>query len=146
MLIGQFEYALDAKSRLFIPAKFRDHSGRSIKNQKFILTRGLEECLYLFLPSSWDKLLDRFEELGVSDKQQERAFKRIFFAGATEVVADKQGRILIPQNLGDYAGLKREAVINGAGNKIEIWSQEKWHTYYKRAASSFTRLVTKLEF
>lgn len=145
MLIGQYEYALDDKSRLFIPSRFRERSARA-KEQRFILTRGLEQCLYLFLPSSWDKLLHRFEGLGVSDKRQERAFKRIFFSGATEVVADKQGRILVAQNLRDYAGLKRGAIINGAGNKIEIWSREKWAVYYKRAASSFARVVTKLEF
>src|SRR5512138_91251 len=102
MFIGQHEYTLDPKNRVFIPAKFR------AKNRVFILTKGLDmdQSLFLFSESEWQKVLKKLEELELPNKMQQRAFKRVLLSGAHEITPDNQGRILIPQVLCDYASIK----------------------------------------
>lgn len=138
MFVGIYQYAVDAKGRLFIPAKFR------IKNH-FIVTIGLDKCLYVYPGNTWEKLENKLETLEFKDKSEERAFKRVLLSGATEVTPDSQGRILIPQALRDYAGLKKDVVIIGASYKFEIWSQNIWQSYYKSAEKTFAKHAGSLE-
>lgn len=142
-LIGRFEYAIDPKNRLAVPPRFRQ-ALRADRGRAFILTSGLEACLFLFLPSKWRSLLaDNLKAFNLPDKEAERAFKRKFFAEATEVEPDGQGRILIPHYLKDYAGLRQDVLVQGAGTRIEIWDTSRWKSYAQRKAEPVYRKVGK---
>ena len=137
--IGQYIHSVDPKNRLFLPARFRH-------TKTYILTRGLESCLYLYDPEGWEKVLQKLEDLTLPDKMQERAFKSALLSGAHEVSTDIQGRILVPQTLKEYAGIDEEVIIIGVGNRLEIWDKKRWDTYYKKEADvSFRDLAGKLE-
>jgi MraZ protein len=140
MYIGQYVHTLDVKNRLFLPAKFRE------KNKAFIITRGLESCLYLYDILIWNKVLQKLENLSLKNKMQERAFKRALLSGAHEIKPDFQGRILIPQALAGYAALGTDTIIIGVGNRLEIWNHAGWKKYYKKHAEvSFRELSGKLD-
>lgn len=123
MLIGEFEHSLDAKGRLIMPAKLRDSIG-----EKFVVTKGLDGCLFAFSLTEWTNFEDKLKTLPLSNKNS-REFTRFFLSGATECEIDKQGRFLIPSNLREVAGLEKEVVIIGVGTRIEIWNLEKWKAY-----------------
>ena len=140
--VGVTFHALDAKNRLAIPSKIRF----GIKNRKaMMLTCGLEGCLNLYEMEAWKKIGERLEAMALKNKREQRAFKRMLYASAGEVVFDDEGRILIPQALADYADLKREAAIVGLGEKIEIWSKPRWARYERKERSSFQRYASQLE-
>jgi MraZ protein len=140
MYIGQFYHTLDGKNRVFLPSKFRS------KEKTFIITRGLDDCLYLYDLDGWDKVILKLENALVSDKAEERAFKRAILSGANEVRLDVQGRILLPQVLVDYAGIKTDVMIIGLGNRLEIWDKKRWDIYFaKEADISFKGMASKLE-
>lgn len=123
MLIGEYEHSLDAKGRLIMPAKLRDDIG-----EKFIITKGLDGCLFAFSLEEWKNFEAKLRSLPISNKDA-RAFSRFFFAGAIDCEIDKQGRFLISSNLREFAELEKEVVIVGMDSRIEIWSKEKWqHT------------------
>ena len=123
MLIGEYEHSLDAKGRLIMPAKLRDDMG-----EKFILTTGLDGCLFGFSMSEWEKFEDKLKALPITNKNA-RNFVRFFLSGATECELDKQGRFLISSNLRNVATLEKEVVIIGVGTRIEIWNKDKWEEY-----------------
>jgi len=123
LFIGEYRHGLDVKGRIIVPAKFRDGLG-----DKFVLTKGLDGCLFAYSKEEWSNFEAKIRELPLTNKDA-RAFVRFFFAGATECEIDKQGRTLIPPMLRDYAGLNKELVIIGVLNRVEIWSQEKWENY-----------------
>ena len=123
MLIGEYEHSLDAKGRLIMPAKLRQDMG-----EKFIVTKGLDGCLFAFSQSEWLNFETKLKALPLSDRNA-RNFVRFFLSGATECEIDKQGRFLIASNLREYSNLEKEAVIIGVGTRIEIWNKEKWKTY-----------------
>lgn len=141
IFLGQYEHSLDGKNRLFIPALFREKNN----GPDFILTQGLEKCLFLFPASAWTALAQKLENLPLSDKVEERAFKRTLLAGASESEPDSQGRILIPQLLVQYAEIKREVVIIGVLRHVEIWARENWQSYQKNARASFEKVAPHLE-
>ena len=120
MLIGEYEHNLDEKGRLIMPAKLRDDMG-----EKFIITTGLDGCLFGFSMSEWQKFEDKLKSLPITNKNA-RNFTRFFLAGATECELDKQGRFLISAKLRVTASLEKEAVIIGTGTRIEIWNKAKW--------------------
>lgn len=123
MFIGEYQHALDSKNRIIIPSKFREQLGDS-----FIMTKGLDGCLYIYTKEEWYKLEEKLKKLPLTSKDA-RAFTRFFFSGAAEIETDKQGRALIPQNLIEYASILKEIVSIGVSNRIEIWSKEKWEDY-----------------
>jgi len=141
LFLGQFEHGIDEKNRLFLPARFRHKQAGA----DFIITQGLEGCLYLYPPSSWATLAEKLEHLPLENKSDERAFKRMLLSAASEVEVDGQGRILIPQLLKDYAHLKRDAVVIGMMKHVEIWSKERWTAYQEKARSSFESSAQQLE-
>ena len=111
LLIGRYDYSLDPKNRLAVPPKYRETLAQE-KGRSFYLTSGMEGCLYLFLPSQWEKLLaGDLKMFSLPDKEQERAFKRKFFSEAVEVELDAQGRILVPQYLKEHAGLRGGVLV-----------------------------------
>ena len=120
MLIGEYEHSLDVKGRLIMPAKLRQDMG-----EKFIVTKGLDGCLFAFSQNEWLNFEAKLKALPLSDKNA-RNFVRFFLAGATECEIDKQGRFLIPTNLRIAASLEKEAVIIGVGTRLEIWDKSIW--------------------
>lgn len=139
--LGQYAHGIDDKNRLFLPAKLRHKQ----HGADFILAQGLEGCLVLYPPPVWDQLAARFDRLPLSDKSEERAFKRMLLASASEVDVDAQGRILIPQMLKEHAALRRDAVILGVFDHIEIWSRERWADYASQARTVFNKAASQLE-
>ncbi len=143
LLIGRYEYTLDPKNRLGIPPKFREALNAEQGNH-FYVTSGLEGCLYLFLPSQWNRLLENdLQALSLAKTEEERAFKRKFFSEAVEVDLDGVGRILIPQYLKEHANLNGPVLVQGAGNRAEIWSLSNWKNYNHKKAEPAYRLATK---
>ena len=123
MFIGEYEHSVDAKGRVIMPAKLREDIG-----EKFIVTKGLDGCLFAFSQNEWTNFETKLKSLPLSDKNA-RNFVRFFLAGATECEIDKQGRFLIPNNLRTYATLEKEINIIGVGTRIEIWNRESWKKY-----------------
>ena len=141
IFLGQFEHGVDDKSRLFLPARFREKNATAT----FILTQGLERCLFLFPPSAWEALAGKLDQLPLANKVEERAFKRTLLAAASETEVDAQGRILIPQILREYAGIRREAVVIGVLHHVEIWAKDRWERYRRKARASFEKAAPHLE-
>ncbi|MBP3729484.1 MAG: division/cell wall cluster transcriptional repressor MraZ [Lachnospiraceae bacterium] len=120
MLMGEYNHSLDAKGRIIIPAKMRDQLGES-----FVISKGMDGCLFVFPQAEWEKVANKLQALPLTDAKV-RQFSRIFLAGASEVELDKQGRVLLPQNLREEAGLEKDVVLCGVGNRAEIWAKERW--------------------
>lgn len=139
MFIGQFQHSLDQKGRLIIPSKFRETLGQS-----FVLTKGLDGCLFVYPRDEWAVLEQKLKTLPFTQKDA-RAFIRFFFAGATEAEMDKQGRILIPPQLREHAHIEKDVVIIGVSNRVEIWSQEQWEAYNAKAAESYEDIAETLD-
>jgi MraZ protein len=125
MFLGEYKHNLDTKGRIILPSKFRENI-----TQALIITKGLDNCIFAYPSSEWMSFESKLKELPITDISARR-FIRFFIGGAFEVVPDNQGRILIPHNLRDYAGIKKEVVSIGAINKIEIWGCENWQDYNK---------------
>ena len=123
MLIGEYEHSLDDKGRLIMPAKLRADIG-----EKFIITKGLDGCLFVFSQDEWSNFEAKLKELPLTNKNA-RDFVRFFLSGATECELDKQGRFLIVNNLRAYANIEKEAIIIGVGTRLEIWNKSKWEAY-----------------
>ena len=123
MFIGEYQHGLDPKNRMIVPAKFREGLGNI-----FVITKGLDGCLYSFPLEEWKILEEKLKTLPLTNKDA-RSFVRFFFSGACEVKLDKQGRGLIPQNLKEYVGIEKDIVSIGVLTRVEIWSKEKWSEY-----------------
>lgn len=123
MLIGEYEHSLDDKGRVIMPAKLRIDIG-----ERFIITKGLDGCLFVFSQAEWSNFETKLKELPLTNKNA-RDFVRFFLSGATECEIDKQGRFLIVNNLREYANITKEVVIIGVGTRIEIWNKSKWKDY-----------------
>ncbi|MBQ9022375.1 MAG: division/cell wall cluster transcriptional repressor MraZ [Eubacterium sp.] len=123
MFMGQYNHSVDAKGRLIMPVKFREQLG-----EEFVVTKGLDQCLYVYSNEEWKKIEDNFRERPMTGKDQ-RKFARFFFAGAVTCETDKQGRILVPSILREFAGIEKDVVLAGVMNRIEIWSAERWSDY-----------------
>ncbi len=138
MLMGEFHHNIDDKGRLTLPAKFREELGDS-----FIITRGLESCLFVYTMDEWKMITERLNNLPFTRKDA-RSFMRFFLSGATAVEFDKQGRINITSPLVTYADLKKECVIIGVGDRLEIWSSEKWDNFYDTNKDSLSDIAETL--
>jgi TIGR00242: protein MraZ len=118
MFMGEYNHTIDAKGRLIIPSKFRELLG-----EEFVLTRGLDGCLYIYPMDEWESFEMKLRSLPLTNKNA-RTFSRFFVAGATTCELDRQGRILVPQTLREFAGLEKDVVLTGNLNRIEVWSKE----------------------
>lgn len=123
MLLGEYNHNLDDKGRVSVPAKFREDLGSS-----FIVTKGLDNCLFIYSKNEWTTFETKLKDLPLTNPNA-RNFIRFFFSGATECELDKQGRIILPQNLREYAGLNKDVAIIGVATRVEIWDREKWNAY-----------------
>ena len=122
MFMGEYHHSIDAKGRIIVPSKVRDDLG-----ENFIVTRGLDGCLFLYPKNEWDKIISKYKEL--PDTKDKRQFMRIFLSGATICEYDKQGRINIPNPLIDFAKLEKDCIIIGVDERLEIWSKERWECF-----------------
>ncbi len=136
MFMGEYDHTADAKGRLFVPSKFRDELGK-----KFVVTRGLDGCLYAYGEEEWHRVKEDITTNPALNDKNGREFKRIFFAGAAEVEVDGQGRILLPAKLREYAGIEKEVVSVGIGTKVEIWSKER----YEKMDTSYEKMDAVME-
>ena len=123
MLIGEYEHSLDVKGRLIMPVKLREDMG-----EKFIITKGLDGCLFGFSQNEWSNFEEKLKTLPLTNKNA-RDFVRFFLSGAIECEIDKQGRFLIASNLREYANMEKDVVIIGVGTRLEIWNKDKWKEY-----------------
>ncbi len=138
MFIGEFQHNLDQKGRVAIPAKFRKDFEDGL-----IVTRGIDKCLFIFSKSEWNKLAEKLAELPLAQANS-RAFARLMFSGAVDEDLDNQGRILIPDYLRNYASLKKQLVINGLFNRLEIWDKNIWQDYKNKTENSSEEIAEKL--
>ncbi|MFJ7667891.1 division/cell wall cluster transcriptional repressor MraZ [Lysinibacillus sp. NPDC097195] len=138
MFMGEYQHSVDAKGRLIVPAKFREALGET-----FVVTRGLDNCLFGYPMDEWRKLEEKLKDLPMT-KKDTRAFARFFFSGATEVEIDKQGRINIPSTLVQHAHLIKECVVLGVSNRIEIWAKDAWESYFAESEQSFNEIAENM--
>jgi MraZ protein len=138
MFIGEYKHNLDIKGRLAIPAKFREKFSPGA-----IITRGLDNCLFVFGAKEWETLAQKLTALPLSQANS-RAFVRLMLAGAMDVEIDGQGRILIPDYLRKYASLKKEAVIAGLYSRVEVWDKDNWEKYKQKTESASEEIAEKL--
>lgn len=138
MLLGEYEHSIDTKGRIAMPVKLREGLGG-----KFIITKGLDGCLFVYAMDEWQRVEQKLASLPMS-RRTARDFTRFLFGGACEGECDKQGRVLLPASLRRYAGLERDAVIVGVGSRAEIWDAAKWQQYNEESAEDVNELAEQL--
>jgi len=138
MLIGEYKHNLDAKRRLAIPSKFRKELGEGA-----ILTRGLDNCLFIFPSKHWAPFAEMLAGLSLA-KQDTRSFSRLFLSGAVEVEFDSLGRILVPDHLKKYASLKKSVIVAGLFNRLEVWDEDRWNGYKTNLEKNSDKIAEKL--
>lgn len=138
MLIGEYHHNIDEKGRIIIPSKIREELGENI-----IVTRGLEDCLFIYSEQEWSLIVSKLKTLPFT-KKDARSFTRMFLSGATVTEFDKQGRIKISSPLIDYASLEKECVIIGVNDRLEVWSKEKWDKFVLDSKEDLSDLADHL--
>ncbi|WAA10625.1 division/cell wall cluster transcriptional repressor MraZ [Fervidibacillus albus] len=138
MFMGEYRHNVDAKGRIIIPVKFREQLG-----DVFVLTRGLDQCLFGYPMEEWKVIEEKIKSLPLT-KKDARAFARFFFSGATECEIDKQGRINIPTSLISYGNIEKECVVVGVSNRIEIWNAKIWEEYFTQSEQSFAEIAENM--
>ena len=138
MLLGEYTHTLDEKKRLTLPKKFKDALGK-----KLVITRGLDNCLFLFADKEWQAIAKRLRELSFAQADT-RGFNRFMFSGAAEVELDSTGRILVPEHLKKFASLKTKVVVAGVSDRVEIWDAKQWDVYQARIEKQGEAMAEKL--
>lgn len=138
VFIGEYIHTIDSKGRVIIPSKFRDELG-----EKFILTKGLDNCLFVYPQNEWRNFEDKLKLLPLTSRDA-RAFVRLFFSGATECELDRQGRITVPPNLRAHSMMEKDVVMIGVSTRVEIWSKEEWDRYNESADLSYDDIAEKM--
>lgn len=139
MFIGQYTYSLDDKKRLAMPVKFRCLLGK-----KAVVTRGLDQCLFIFPAKEWENLAEKISKLPLTQSDA-RGFSRLMLGGAMEVTIDSLGRILVPDYLKDYAFLKKKVVLVGLLNRIEVWDEDSWNKYKDQTEKESENIAERLK-
>ncbi len=138
MLIGEFKHTVDDKKRISLPIKFRKEIGKNI-----IVTKGLDNCLFLYPLKEWKNISEKLGSLGMGQSDT-RGFNRFMLAGASEVSVDSVGRILIPDHLKSFAGIENKVVFAGVHNRVEIWDDARWETYKSSVLKDADKMAEKL--
>ncbi len=139
MFMGEYRHAMDEKGRVIMPARFRETLG-----EKFVVTRGLDNCLFVYPLQEWKTLEGKLKSLPLT-RQDARAFVRYLLSGAAECEFDKQGRISVPNNLRDHGLIQKDVVIIGVAERIELWSKEKWEQYLSKAKDSYEEIAETMD-
>lgn len=137
MFMGEYHHTIDAKGRIIMPSKMRDDLGES-----FIVTRGLDGCLFIYPKEHWNTIINKYKEL--PDTKDKRQFMRIFLSGATICEYDKQGRINIPNPLIQYADLRKDCIIIGLDERLELWSKERWENFISDNEENLSEIADNL--
>lgn len=138
MFMGEYKHNLDTKGRIIMPSKFRE-----LLDGQFVITRGLDRCLFAYTEEEWSRIEEKLKTLPLT-KKDARKFTRLFFSGAAFVEIDKQGRINIPQNLREYAGLTKDCTVIGVSSRIEIWDSAAWEDFYTESEDNFEDIAEDL--
>ncbi len=138
MFIGEFTHTVDTKNRIAVPSKFRNELG-----EKMIITRGLDACLFAYPVRVWEKMAEKLSAFPIGDASA-RSFVRLLLAGATDTEVDKQGRIVLPEYLRSYAGVKKTVIVAGLYDRIEIWDEKRWNVYKTKAEKDTDSVAQKL--
>lgn len=138
MLMGEYEHSLDDKGRVTIPSRLRDDL-----QTHFVITKGLDGCLFLYPMEEWGKMEERLKSLPMTNANA-RAFARLFLAGAQDVEVDKQFRVVIPPRLREHAGIEKEVVLVGVSTRVELWARERWEGYQAEAQTSYEEIAEKM--
>ena len=138
MFLGEYLHTLDTKKRVSLPVKFRKEVGKNI-----VVTRGLDNCLFVYSHKDWKKISEKLEQLSIGQSDQ-RGFNRFLLSGAVEGTVDSVGRILIPDFLKSFAGLKSRVVVTGVNDRIEIWDEKLWEQYKRRIEKQADQMAEKL--
>ncbi|KKR07256.1 MAG: protein MraZ [Parcubacteria group bacterium GW2011_GWC2_39_14] len=138
MFIGEYNYSIDIKGRVAIPAKFRVALSKGA-----VVTRGLDNCLFIYSRTEWTVLAEKLSSLPISQANT-RAFSRLMLAGAMDVKIDRQGRIIIPDYLKKYAGMKKRAIIAGLYNRLEVWDEDRWNEYKTKTEKNSNEIAENL--
>lgn len=138
MFMGEYRHSIDEKGRIIIPSKFRNELGTS-----FVVTRGLENCLFIYSQEEWNKIVTKLNKLPFT-KKDARNFTRFFLSGANIVELDKQGRINISSTLIDYANLKKDCVVLGVGDRLELWSCDLWDNFFNENRDNLSDIAENL--
>ena len=138
MLLGEYKHTIDTKNRLSLPVKFRKELGRTV-----VVTPGLDHCLFIFTQKEWKQISDHLSQFSILQADN-RSFNRFMFGGASESQLDSIGRILIPDHLREWAGLKQKATVIGVQSRLEVWDEEGWSSYKKKIESNADTLAEKL--
>ena len=136
--MGEYRHSIDEKKRIIIPSRFREEL-----KDTFVITRGIENCLFIYSLEEWKKITDKLETLPFT-KKDARQFIRFFLSGATEAQFDKQGRIVITTPLLEYAKIEKDCVIIGAGERLEIWSENAWNNFFNEASTNMSDIAENL--
>ena len=137
MFMGEYNHTIDDKGRIIIPSKLRNNLGNN-----FIITRGLDGCLFIYSSSEWTNIINKYKSL--PDTKDKRSFMRVFLSGATICEYDRQGRINIPSSLVSYAKLNRECIIVGVFDRLEIWSKESWDKFIDTNSDNLSDIADNL--
>ena len=135
MFYGEYEHTIDKKGRLIIPAKFRETLKENYV-EKFYITKGLDKCLFVFTEEEWKRQEQKLRALPFT-RRKSRSFNRVFFSGTYEAICDKQGRILLPQKLKDFAGISKRVTIIGISSRFEIWDSQTWKKVYEEKSDEY---------
>lgn len=138
MFIGEYKHNIDLKKRVALPSKFRANLGNSV-----VITRGLDKCLFVYPMKTWEELAEKLGNMPIGEATT-RSFVRLMLAGAVDVKADSQGRVLIPDYLREYAGLEKSVVVAGLFNRLEIWDENKWDEYKQKAEENSDEIAENL--
>ncbi|SHN14949.1 MraZ protein [Gracilibacillus kekensis] len=136
--MGEYQHNIDTKGRIIVPSKFRDGLG-----EQFVVTRGLDQCLFAYPMNEWHQLEEKLKKLPLT-KKDARAFTRFFFSGAVECELDKQGRINIPAPLRKYASIEKECAVIGVSNRVEFWADDKWNDFVDVSEESFAEIAENM--
>ncbi|OJG79616.1 yllB [Enterococcus ratti] len=136
--MGEYRHTIDAKGRMIVPSKLREELG-----ERFVVTRGLDGCLFGYPKSEWTNLETKLNDMPLA-KKDARTFVRFFYSAATECELDRQGRINLPSTLRNYAALTKECVVIGVSNRIEIWDEARWQEFSEQAAESFDEIAENM--
>lgn len=138
MLIGEYQHTLDTKNRVIIPSKFRESLG-----DEFVITKGLDNCLFIYPENEWKELESKLRKLPLTNRDA-RAFVRFFFAGASRCTLDKQGRVIIPNNLREHSKVIKDVIIIGVATRLELWSKEEWESYNSNGNLTYESIAEKM--
>ena len=138
MFIGEYEHSLDEKKRISLPKSFRKDLGK-----KVVMTRGLDNCLFVYPQKAWEKVAGKLQELSFAQADT-RGFNRFILSGAAEVEIDSAGRILIPDHQKEFAGLRKNVIFAGVSDRVEVWDKDRWNTYKAKIEKQADALAEKL--